>query len=92
MTVTIGSGSGQTHVSRTPAEPMSGKLDPDRHSGVVKAALLAAGCFATAIATLLAVAGEWHTPDATVRYAITVTGYITAIALGIAALFIWVRR
>lgn len=64
----------------------------DHRHGVVKAALLAAGSFMTALVTLLAVAGEWGTPDATVRYAITVAGVITALALGIAAVYVWPRR
>ena len=67
--------------------------DPhDHRAAVVKAALLAAGSFITAIGTLLAVAGEWGTPDATVRYAITVAGIITALALGIAAVYVWPRK
>ena len=40
------------------------------------------------VGTLLAVAGEWGTPDETVRYAITVAGIITALALGIAAIYV----
>ncbi|MET8152430.1 hypothetical protein ACIBSW_18695 [Actinoplanes sp. NPDC049668] len=66
--------------------------EPDPRPGVVKAGLLAAGSFATATGTLVAVAGEWGTPDATVRYAITVAGVITAMALVIAAVYIWPRK
>ncbi|MEU8232427.1 hypothetical protein AB0C12_22825 [Actinoplanes sp. NPDC048967] len=66
--------------------------DPDHRAGVVKAALLAAASFITAVGTLLAVAGEWRTPDETVRYAITVAGVITAFALGIAAIYVWPRK
>ena len=64
----------------------------DHRPAVVKGALLAAGSFATAVGTLLAVAGEWGTPDETVRYAITAIGIITAIALGIAAVYVWPRK
>jgi hypothetical protein len=70
----------------------SDQLGPDNRHGVVKASLLAAASFATAVGTLLAVAGEWGTPDATVRYAITVAGIITALALGIAAVYVWPRK
>ncbi|MFI5493521.1 hypothetical protein [Actinoplanes sp. NPDC051859] len=70
----------------------SDQAEPDHRPAVVKAALLASGSFATAIGTLLAVAGEWGTPDETVRYAITAIGIITALALGIAAAYVWQRR
>ena len=70
----------------------SGQKDHDHRAAVVKAALLAAGSFITAVGTLLAVAGEWGTPDETVRYAITVAGVITALALGIAAIYVWPRE
>ena len=66
--------------------------ETDPRPGVVKAVLLAAGSFATAVGTLLAVAGEWGTSDETVRYAITMIGVITAIALGIAAVYVWPRK
>lgn len=68
------------------------QFEPDHRHGVVKASLLAAGSFITAVGTLLAVAGEWRTPDETVRYAITVAGVITALALGIAAVYVWPRK
>jgi hypothetical protein len=73
--------------NRAPEQP-----EPDDRAGVVKAVLLAAGSFITAIGTLLIVAGEWSTPDETVRYAITMAGVITALALGIAAVYIWPRE
>ena len=73
-------------------KPVPGQTGPDHRPGVVKAALLAAGSCATGVATLLGVAGVWATPDETVRYAITVIGVITALALGIAAIYVWPRK
>jgi len=64
----------------------------DHRPGVVKAALLAASSSVTALGTLLAVAGQWQTPDETTRLAITVGGIVTALALGIAAVYIWPRK
>jgi hypothetical protein len=72
--------------------PGSGQKDTDHRAGVVKAALLAAGSFLTALGTILAVAGEWGTPEETVQYAITVAGVISALALGIAAIYVWPRK
>lgn len=69
-----------------------GQPEPDYRPGVVKAGLLAAGSFITAVGTLLAVAGQWRTTDGTVRYAITMAGVITALALGIAAIYVSQRR
>ncbi|MFD0519018.1 hypothetical protein [Paractinoplanes durhamensis] len=59
---------------------------------MVKAALLAAGSFASATGTTLAIAGRWQTTDETVRYAITVGGIIIALALGVTAVYVWPRK
>ena len=61
---------------------------PDHRPTVVKSALLAAGGFASAIATILVVAGEWNISDGTVRFAITVVGVIAAIAQLTAAVYV----
>ncbi|WP_433732435.1 hypothetical protein ACQP2Y_02010 [Actinoplanes sp. CA-051413] len=74
------------------SNPEPGQDDPDHRAGVVKTALLSAGSFITAVGTILAVAGEWRTPAETVRYAIAVAGVITALALSIAAIYVWPRK
>ena len=79
-------------MATVPTNHDTGQKHPDHRAAVVKAALLAAASFITALGTLLAVAGEWSTPDETVRYAITVAGVITALALGIAAIYVWPRK
>ncbi|MBG0560711.1 hypothetical protein [Actinoplanes aureus] len=62
------------------------------HARVLTAAFLAAGSFVTAIATILAIAGEWGTPDSTVKYAITVAGIVAALPQFVAAVLIWPRE
>jgi hypothetical protein len=73
-------------------DPESRQKNLDHRAAVVKAALLAAGSFITALGTLLAIAGEWGTPAETVRYAIRWGGVILALALGIAAIYVWPRK
>jgi hypothetical protein len=63
----------------------------DHQASVAKSALLAAGGFVTAIATILLVAGTFLVNDGTTRYALTVVGVIGAIAQIGAAVYV-IRR
>lgn len=71
---------------RGPDQPAA---DPGDRLGVVKAALLAASSFATAVSTMLCVVGAWGTPPDLAKFAIAVVGIIAALALGIAAVYVW---
>jgi hypothetical protein len=59
---------------------------------VVKAALVAASGFIAAIATILVAAGSNAISDETTRYALTVAGVISVVALFPAALYLFRRK
>lgn len=59
---------------------------------VVRAALLAAGGFGSTVVTLVMVAGQWEIQDATIRYTTTVIAGVVALALFVAAIFVWPRK
>ena len=69
----------------------NGQTPSDQRHALVKSTLLAAGGFASAIATILIVAGQWNISDGTVRYAITVAGIVAAMAQLSALLLFRVR-
>lgn len=68
------------------------QTEQDHRPGVVKSAFLAVGSFATAIATILVVAGEWGHGDGVTIFAIIAIGVIAVIAQVSAAVYVVRRR
>lgn len=68
--------------------------DPDQHGkdhrhSIVKAVLFAAGGFGSTLVTMLMVSGQWDIAAATTRFAMTVFTIVVAIAMFVAAVYVW---